>query len=57
MEQITITLTYEEMVELNAARDACYAYMSPLPCNDAFKKNASLRREALSKSHGRSRIK
>ena len=38
MEQITITLTSEEMVELNAVRAACSAYMSPLPCNDAFKK-------------------
>ena len=38
MEQITITLTAEELVELNAARDACFAYMSPLPCTDELKK-------------------
>ena len=38
MEQITITLTAEELVELNAARTACFAYMSPLPCTDELKK-------------------
>lgn len=38
MEQITITLTADELVELNAARAACFAYMSPLPCTDELKK-------------------